>query len=1024
MQQNRVQREHPGGRWFTFVLISLGLVYLMAASLPAETRDIRHEIPAAETYYHLGIAEKGNLDAYTAGLSHLAVAESLLTAAGTHGTEDTTAVRQQIHALRQDLLDQIDLNHDTFFGVFPLVRMLLTGSASSDATSATYEMVDDPASVAVSQGARRLASLLVDYLPYDAQFPVVITSFPRNTPLEHEAVFVFGTMDRFRVIPTGECAGLLTPIELAQLETDTSTPDIVRKVGRSAGTDRVIHVAVREQDSAVGVLHYIMTGTIYHTDTEQPVGSTFRVRSLCRDRRTATGDILSTVGVLALLATIFVIADLLIRRQPGGLLLLPGITIAVGAFVAGILIPWLVRYALTPLAPAADVLAVRSFWWTCLAGAAIVGLPFLVFQLASARIGGPVARVMEDRSGVFAAIVGAGVSAHLMTPVLLYDNGDLYATTVPLILTITAMLYTLGSAVDHTDDFPRWTILPVSLLLLCAGPALLHHAPEYLWLIAGLNICVLLAGIILERWGTRWLHPAHPRTPVQAGVPTTVPELIHACTTPVFREISPAYSRAWEGITPALNGKTSWLPLEGERGSGKSATADTLIKRLQSTLAAQGKRTLLMKGTCLNSIGPRKPFTPFQQALGKQTGVTLAGTDSGGSNVDSALLGLVDSFVPLAGLLLPALSGGADRHTSQDELFESVASAIRRLTRKHTIILFIEDIQWIDDASRDLLRFLLRSFPRGGNMPFILFLTASSAAYIEALGITTGIISISPPTDAEKTVLLADALGLERDTAERIVSESAPGSAAGGHLLWLFEVVSYLAETGALEHAAEGFTLTESFRHADALPLPESLDESIGADLQKEPEYRHILECAACIGLRFPVSILANGVDIPRLHLLQHLTDIQYHTGLVRDVESEDDMFAFNSSLVLETIRNRAHINGHGPAGLDVPQLIREYHARIAEGYEATIEQAPDNVFIAARQWYAAGTKHAEKGYELTLRASDAALSMYRYEEARRFLEMAGECAAAAGLSPALDERFSLVDEAQRNARQDTDKER
>ena len=63
---------------------------------------------------------------------------------------------------------------------------------------------------------------------------------------------------------------------------------------------------------------------------------------------------------------------------------------------------------------------------------------------------------------------------------------------------------------------------------------------------------------------------------------------------------------------------------------------------------------------------------------------------------------------------------------------------------------------------------------------------------------------VTLPDDTAKVRLLVESLDIRRDVAQRIVTEAGKGGASGGELLWLLEVVSHLAEIGALVHGGSG----------------------------------------------------------------------------------------------------------------------------------------------------------------------------------------------------------------------------
>ena len=71
------------------------------------------------------------------------------------------------------------------------------------------------------------------------------------------------------------------------------------------------------------------------------------------------------------------------------------------------------------------------------------------------------------------------------------------------------------------------------------------------------------------------------------------------------------------------------------------------------------------------------------------------------------------------------------------------------------------------------------------------------------------------------------------------------------------------------------------------------------------------------------------------------------------------------------------------------PQIVREYHARLALALEAPRRLPPGGLYEVANHFYAAGARHAAKGVEYCLRAADASAAGYDFQRARNYLDMA-----------------------------------
>lgn len=162
----------------------------------------------------------------------------------------------------------------------------------------------------------------------------------------------------------------------------------------------------------------------------------------------------------------------------------------------------------------------------------------------------------------------------------------------------------------------------------------------------------------------------------------------------------------------ASAGTGATVVVGGEAGIGKSR----LLARFSDDIQSGDSRVL--SGACIEFSGRGVPFAPFVEAMR-----TLV------RSVEPARLpALLGPGRRALGRLLPELedrstaSGdpGADRG-EQARLFEVVLTVLERISRSSPTVLVIEDIQWADDDTRDLLSFLLRHL-RNANVLTVLSL--------------------------------------------------------------------------------------------------------------------------------------------------------------------------------------------------------------------------------------------------------------------------------------------------------------
>jgi len=197
------------------------------------------------------------------------------------------------------------------------------------------------------------------------------------------------------------------------------------------------------------------------------------------------------------------------------------------------------------------------------------------------------------------------------------------------------------------------------------------------------------------------------------------------------------------------------MVLAAEAGGGKT----TVVQALQESLPD----TLVVVGECIPLGGEGLPFVPISSIL--RTLVTRFGPDR-----------VREWAGPAAGALgtvLPSLAPNAAETEPADRmrLFEAVAQVLVGVGSVGPVLVVVEDLHWADEATRDLLGFLVRSL---GRAPVGLLLTYRSdevlrhhplRPYLAELNRTPGVTRVELPRLDRTAVaeLLAEVTGHDPD---------------------------------------------------------------------------------------------------------------------------------------------------------------------------------------------------------------------------------------------------------------------
>ena len=161
-------------------------------------------------------------------------------------------------------------------------------------------------------------------------------------------------------------------------------------------------------------------------------------------------------------------------------------------------------------------------------------------------------------------------------------------------------------------------------------------------------------------------------------------------------------ARIEHGLDIAGQGRPVVMLVRGEAGIGKSRLVREAIER------ARAGGSAILHGACLDLGGDGLPYLPFVEALrglARETQPDL-------------LRELLGPALPELSVLLPELAAlgpagppttAAESAVDRARLFERILGFIGRLGSQAPALAVVEDIQWIDPATRDLLTFLVRS---------------------------------------------------------------------------------------------------------------------------------------------------------------------------------------------------------------------------------------------------------------------------------------------------------------------------
>lgn len=507
-----------------------------------------------------------------------------------------------------------------------------------------------------------------------------------------------------------------------------------------------------------------------------------------------------------------------------------------------------------------------------------------------------------------------------------------------------------------------------------------------------------------------------------------------------------------EFLKRAAAGQTQIAFVAGEAGAGKSALVAEFVRRAE----AADPKVVAVIGECNAQSGSGDAYLPFRQVLTVLTGaqdeqqtahaVNAANAERLKELVRASAQTLLDIGPDLVGIFVPGASlvaklatraatntklasklaermGKSDKESAhaapnpnldQEKIFQQYADVLQALAREHTLVLILDDLQWADGASLNLLFYLARQLKTSR-----VLLLGTYRPDDVALG-----------RDGERHPLEPILNELKRYFGEIVIDLGAAQAAEGrafvdalvdaepnrldetfrselfarteGQPLFTVELLHTLRERGDLVRDAEGKWSASPTLNWETLPARvEGVIEERLARL--DDTLRETLNIGSVVGYQFAAQVVARVQQVPERELLKNLTHelekrhrLVVEQGETRVGKQFLSQYRFIHALVQQFLYNEL---GGGER--------RVMHGEVAETLEQLYGEHTDEIVVdLARHFQEAGD--VDKAAVYLIRAGDAARRAYANPEARGLYASALE--ALARLPDTPDNRRRRVD--------------
>lgn len=287
-------------------------------------------------------------------------------------------------------------------------------------------------------------------------------------------------------------------------------------------------------------------------------------------------------------------------------------------------------------------------------------------------------------------------------------------------------------------------------------------------------------------------------------------------------------------LQAALSGESRWVVLSGSPGLGKTR----LLEQALGELAGSG--TLVLRGYCESYLSA-EPMQPFMQMLRTVCGIGSARADLDAGRTAARELERIDGLSDDSRRELLSLLGAsaAGAPTGSANAVQALLELLQALARLQPLVLAIDDLQWADDVSQQILLALRHRRP-----PLCALLTTRPATDDMASALADELLALEPWSTQQTRQAMVALVGRDDPfMADEIHRHS------GGNPLFVEELChSVTADAEALAGPRQG-----------SLPWLSALIVSRAGRLPAAQA--ELLRIASVLGAVFPTWLLARIGD-------------------------------------------------------------------------------------------------------------------------------------------------------------------
>ena len=322
-----------------------------------------------------------------------------------------------------------------------------------------------------------------------------------------------------------------------------------------------------------------------------------------------------------------------------------------------------------------------------------------------------------------------------------------------------------------------------------------------------------------------------------------------------------AFTELHDGLTRASQGQRQIAFVTGELGIGKTALLDEFHRR--AVAEVPGLR--FARGQCVEGYGGQEAYYPLLEALGQ-----LCRGPAGDEVVKILAAQAPTWLVQFPALLKSELRQALEREiqgSTRERMLREIAEALESITAQRAFLIVLEDLQWVDHATVDVLSVLARRRSAARLMLVGSSSTCDSARDHSLTALKSDLlvhrlcreVMLGPISEAD----VAQFVGLG-STGQNPSSELAKliHRHCGGNPLFMVATLEHMSSRGLVSREAGGWRLTVPPDRIE-VGVPDGLRRLIEARIERlSADERKVLEAASVAGVVFVARTTAAAANL------------------------------------------------------------------------------------------------------------------------------------------------------------------